>query len=214
MKKLVITACVLLGLVLNAHAQYDPEAKTILDNMSARYKQLESFQATVTYSISNDIENLNEFYEGEVAVSGDKYRLNMGGQEVINDGTTLWTYLEEVNEVNITDYDPDGEEITPSQIYSLYQDGYNYAYISDREVEGSVYQIVELVPEDKESQFFKIRLEIGKEDATLRSWQMFDQNGNVYEYLITDFEQNPELAANYFTFVEADYDGVDVVDFR
>ena len=214
MKKLVITACVLLGLGANAHAQYDPEAKKILDGMSDHYKKLESFEAKVTYSINNDVEQINEHYTGEVAVSGEKYRLKMAGQEVINDGTTLWTYLEEVNEVNITDHDPDSEEISPSKIYSVYQDGYKYAYISDKQAETGVYQIVELVPEDKESQFFKIRLEIGKSNSTLRSWQMFDRNGNVYEYLITEFTQNPELASNYFTFVEADYDDVEVVDFR
>lgn len=214
MKKVLIAACVLMGLTMSAHAQYDPEAKKVLDAMSNRYKKLESFQADIKYSINNETESLQEHYDGTVAVSGDKYRLKMAGQEVINDGTTLWTYLEEVNEVNISDYDPESEEITPSKIYTVYQKGYKYSYISDKVIDGATYQVVDLVPEDKGGQFFKIRLEIEKGSSNLRSWQMFDRNGNVYEYLITDFKSNPDLGAGYFTFDEADYDGVDVVDLR
>lgn len=214
MKKVLIAACVWIGLAGSVQAQYDPEAKKVLDAMSNRYKKLESFQADIKYSMNNEVEKITEHYTGTVAVSGDKYRLKIAGQEVINDGTTMWTYLEEVNEVNINDYDPESEDITPSKIYNIYQKGYKYSYISDVAKDGKTYQIVDLVPEDKGGQFFKIRLEIEKGTSTLHSWQMYDRNGNIYEYLVTDFKTNPKLGADYFTFNEEDYDEPEIVDLR
>jgi len=156
-----------------AVAQYDPQAKKILDDMSRKYKDIPAFKASVSYSLINETEQLNENYLGKVVVKGDKYMLSLGGQEVINDGTTLWTYLEEINEVNITDYDPDSEDFTPSKIYNIYESGYKYAFVGDGQYEGQKVSIVELVPEDKNNQFSKVRLIIDKGDHSLKSWKMF-----------------------------------------
>lgn len=57
---------------------------------------------------------INETSEGEIIVQGPKFNLKLSGQEIINNGTTVWTYLKESNEVNITNYEP-GRRMSPLQ---------------------------------------------------------------------------------------------------
>jgi len=147
-------------------------------------------------------------------VQGDKYRLNMGGQEIVNDGETVWTYLEEVNEVNIDNYDPAEGDISPTQIYNAYQRGFKYVYLEEQTEAGTTYHVVDLLPENPDNQFFKIRLHISKDDKTLKKWQIYDKNGTIYTYEISNFNPDAEISGNVFSFDTSKYENVEVVDLR
>jgi len=214
MKTILLISALVIGLIQCVLGQYDPKAREVLDAMSNKYQSIPSFKASITHTLENQQENLNEEFSGDITVKGDMYRLDMGGQEVINNGITLWTYLEDVNEVNIADYDPEDEELSPSKIYDLYKTGYKYILIEELPNQGDSYDIVDLIPEDKDNQFFKIRMVISKKEHTLKSWKMFDKTGNVYTYQITDFNPNLDISDSFFVFDASAYEGVEVIDFR
>jgi len=214
MKKILLGIALIISTLSSLKAQYDPQARNILDAMSEKYKNTSAFNAKIVHKLENKVEDINEEFTGEIAVKGDMYRLKMGGQEIINDGTTLWTYLEDVQEVNVTDYDPETEQVSPSKIYDLYKSGYKYSLIGEAVRDGEVYNVVELIPEDKDGQFFKIRMEINKGDNALRKWEMFDRNGNVYVYKVMDFNPDVNLQDSYFVFDESEHENVEVIDFR
>jgi outer membrane lipoprotein-sorting protein len=197
-----------------SYAQYDPKAKEILDAMSEQYQKIGSFESDFSYSMENPSQSISEDFEGEIIVKGDKYRLNMGGQEIINDGETVWTYLEEVNEVNIDDYDPSEGDISPTQIYNAYQRGFKYVYLEDQTENGATYHIIDLLPENSDNQFFKIKLHISKDEKTLNKWQIFDKNGTIYTYQISNFNPEVEISNDVFSFDKSKYAGVEVVDLR
>ncbi|MFP4089400.1 MAG: LolA family protein [Cyclobacteriaceae bacterium] len=201
-------------LTQHAWAQYDPKAKEILDEMSNTYQEIGAFKSDFSYSMENPTQSISEDFEGEITVNGDKYRLNMGGQEIINNGETVWTYLEEVNEVNIDNYDPSEGDISPTQIYNAYKRGFKYVYLEDQTENGSTYHLVDLLPENNDNQFFKIRLFISKDDKTLKRWKVFDKNGTIYTYEISNFNPDAEISDDVFTFDESNYQGVEVVDLR
>ena len=138
----------------------------------------------------------------------------MGGLEIINDGSTVWTYLEEVNEVNIDDYDPDEGDISPTQIYNAYKRGFKYVYLEDETINGETYRVVDLVPENNDNQFFKIQLHIAESDKTLKKWRIFDKNGTRYTYEIDNFNPQASVTDELFTFDTSKYQGVEVVDLR
>jgi outer membrane lipoprotein-sorting protein len=119
-----------------------------------------------------------------------------------------------VNEVNISNYDPEEDDISPSKVYNIYKSGYKYTYLSDKLIEGEKYHIIDLIPENKDNQFFKVRLEISSSDYSLKSWKMFDRSGNIYEYQVSNFISNLDIKASYFAFDMNAHEGVDVVDLR
>jgi len=214
MKRLALS--VLLSIfVTGIFAQYDDQAYQILESMSTKYQGIPAFSAKIVYSMVNESEGINENFQGTIVIKGQKYRLEMDEQVIINDGETVWTYLPDVNEVSIDIYDPDNGDINPSRIYEAYKEGFKYLYLNDTDEDGQTYQVVDLVPEDaKNSQFFKIRLEINKKSSLLKSWTMFDKGGNKYIYHIKDLNTQLNPPDTYFAFKESDYDGVEVIDLR
>ena len=193
---------------------YDPKARQILDAMSEHYQQIGSFASDFSYTMEIPNQSSPEAFEGEIKVKDNMYRLRMGGQEVINDGTTVWTYLEEANEVNIDDYDPEEGDISPTQIYNAYKRGFKYQYIEDETIDGVDYRVVDLIPENTDNQFFKIRLHISEEDDMLKQWKIFEKNGTRYTYKIDNFDPSAELGEDTFAFNPKKYKGIDVVDLR
>lgn len=195
-------------------AQNDPKALAILDAMSNRYKTMPAFKAKFTYSLESPAAGVNETQEGEIIVKGGKFILRLGNQEIINNGTTVWTYMKEANEVNISDYAPDEDDITPTKIYTMYKKGYKYVFLEEKNESGKVFQVVDLVPEDKKNQIYKVRIEVNKKDKTIKSWKVFEKNGNKYHYVVKTFVPDYKVEDHLFTFDKAKYKGVEVVDLR
>ena len=195
----------------SSFAQRDPKAEKILNEMSKKYKTFKTFKADFSYVMESPSAGKNETISGEIFVKGDKFKLLMGNQEVINNGTTIWTYLKDENEVNVSVYEPDANDITPNNIYTVYQKGYKYLLLE----ETALNQVVDLIPEDKTKKIFKIRITIAKKDKTIKSWKMFEKTGNRYVYNILKFASNPVgVDDKFFVFDKALHKGVEVVDLR
>jgi outer membrane lipoprotein carrier protein len=210
----------IVGLILTMSslvtAQQDPKAKEILDAMSAKYKTLSSFQANLAYTMINVTEGIDEAFKGRIAVKGDMYKLMMQDQVIYNDGTTVWTYLPNLDEpeVTIDNNDPQGGDITPSSIFNIYQDGYKYLFLNTVTIEGKSYDIVDLVPNDKDSQYFKVKVQIGSRDRLLRTFTLFDKEGSEYSYLITNFQSGVDLPDSYFKFDTSKLKEDQIIDIR
>lgn len=213
MKKTFLAA-VLLVLVKATFAQYDPKALEILEAMGEQYKSIPSYEANFAWTLTNDVENVKEEFKGKLTVKDEKYRLSLPEQEVINNGVTVWTYLPEVKEVNIDNYDKNSGDINPLKIYEIYQKDFKYLYIQEKTEGGVTCEEVDLVPEKKDAQYFKIKLLIKKKDKVIHSLTMFDKGGNRYKYTITKFVPNASVADSYFTFDAKKYPGVEVIDLR
>ena len=167
MKNLVFAA--LLLFTGTAQAQYDPKALEILEAMSKKYKAITAFEANLTSGLSNESEGVNEEFKGKITVKGDKFRLLLDDQEVINNGTTVWTYLPSAKEVNIDNFDPGSDEVNPTKIFDMYKKGFKYLYLADKTEAGVLCEEVDLVPEKKDAQYFKIKMMISKKDKSIQS---------------------------------------------
>lgn len=215
MKKLTLLLIVIGMMGWNANGQYDPNARVVLDAMSAKYSKITAYKATIKSSMINDVDDLNETMQGEITVKNDMFRLKIDDQIIFNDGKTVWTFIEEINEVNIDNYDPDEEEITPSKIYTAYKKGYKYVLLREESINGERCDVIDLVAEDtKSTQFFKITMFISQKDRSLVSWTMFEKSGTKYKYDIENFKEGINVSDSYFKFNASDYPGVEIVDLR
>lgn len=212
MKLKVALSLLALAFSTFVYAQQDPAAREILDAMSNKYRKVPAFTADFTYTLENPQENLNEAFQGKITVKGLKYKLALEGQEIINDGETVWTYLAEVNEVTINTFSPGDAEINLNNIFDLYKTGYKYLLVD--ELTNATIKTVDLVPDDKNLNYFKIRMEIANAGSALNSFKIFDKTGNRYTYTINKFAEQPSLQDKEFTFDVAAHKGVEVIDFR
>ncbi|UOQ70633.1 LolA family protein [Hymenobacter cellulosilyticus] len=214
MKKVLALLALSVTMAHAASAQQDPKAGKILDQMSAKYQAMKAFKANFTQTLENDAAKVKENLTGDITVSGQKFRIKLNGQEIINNGQTMWTYMKAENEVNISDFDPDEQEVSPTQIFTLYKKGYKYTYVQETKEAGEACDVIELSPENKDNPVFKVRLTVSKVDKSVKSWKMFKKNGNRYTYTIRKFQPNPPIDATTFNFDKTKYKGVKVIDLR
>lgn len=213
MKKPILTLILALA-IFSVQAQYDPKALEILEAMSKKYKAIEAFEANIAQTLTNEVEKINEEMKGKITVKGEKFRLVLPEQEIINDGATQWTYLPEAKEVNIDTYDPASDDVNPTKILDMYKKGFKYLYLADKTEGGVVCEEIDLVPDKKDAQFFKIKMMIGKKDKSIQSWTMYDKSGNRYKYTITKFNPGVKVEDSFFSFDPKKYPGVEIIDLR
>ena len=187
----------------------DQKAKSILDQLSDKTKSYTSIEAKFTNTFSSTVTDINESQSGTLYLKDDAYRLEMEAQTIICDGETNWIYLADDQEVNITEIDDDENELNPSKIFTIYENGYKYKFVKE---DGKNYHI-DLFPEES-GPFTKVELFINKSKMQISSFTMIDKQGSHYKYVIDSFVTNKEMKNDFFVFKTADYPNVDVIDLR
>jgi len=187
----------------------DNKAKSILDLLSNKTKSYSSIKAEFTNTFSNTITDLNESQSGTIYLKENAYKLELESQIIISDGETNWIYLIDEEEVNITEIDDEENELNPSKIFTIYEDGYNYKFIN----EGSNVYHINLIPIES-SPFSKVELFINKHKMQISSFNMIDKQGSNYKYTIDSFETNIEFNNDFFIFNTKEYPEVEVIDLR
>jgi len=193
-----------------SQAQYDPDALAVLNSMSEKYKAMGPYSADFTQELINESAGINDKIDGSIVVSEDMYVLKVAGQEIYNNGTDVFSYSEEIEEVTVSTYEPEEQEITLGNIYDLYKDGFKYVLMG---VNQKGDRMVELDPESKDKSYFKIKLVIDKNDE-LNRFTVMERSGNQYVYSIKSLEKKPSISEAYFTFDDSKYPDVEIIDFR
>jgi len=193
-------------------AQSD-DAQKILKDLSDKTNSYDNIKVSFTYTMDNKAADINETTNGTLIVSGDKYRLNIAGQEIISDGNTLWNYMADSEEVQVNEAGGD-EGFSPNKLLSTYSDDYTSTKDVDIEIEGKKYYQLLLKPRVDNPGVEFVRLIVNIEEMHLKSFIMYDFDGNVFTYDIKQFIPNTDIPANSFIFVTEDYPNVEVIDMR
>lgn len=192
----------------------DPKARTLLDAVSKTYKAYSSVEASISLTTNFSAQNKTVTQTGSVYLKGEKYKIVMGKQEIFCDKQSVWTYLKDINEVQINDYEANKEEITPSNMFTIYQNDFNYMMNGEEVVERTNCAVVDLMPKDKNKPFFKVRIWIDKNAKYIKRMKVFDKNGNLYTYTVTAFNSKAKLDDSFFKFDSSKHPGVHVEDLR
>lgn len=196
-------------------AQKDPKAKVVLDGMSQKFQSMKGFTASFDYTYQ-DAAGTGDRQSGEIAVSGEKYRLKLPDQEIYNDGKTVWTFIQTstYKEVTINDASQMESELTPSNIYKMYQSGFNYKLLADKTYQGKAVNVVELTALKSNAPFKQVKLMVDKSTKDLLGWEMFDGQGGMFSYSFKNLKAAPNQSADYFVFDVKKYPGIEVIDLR
>jgi outer membrane lipoprotein-sorting protein len=211
-KKLLL---IILSLVtLASNAQSGAPADVLIAKINKRYKKFKSIKADFTYAIESKAEKINEKQKGNIVIKGNKFRLDIAGQIIICDNKTQWTYSKEINEVNIQNYKPKEGILKLDDIFTMYNKGFVSKISETIKEAGRELTIIELVPKDKKKKFFKIKLFVEKNNQQIIKSIVFDKNGSVHTYTITNQIPNIKFEDGFFVFNAQKYPNVEVNDMR
>ena len=207
-----LTLLTVIGIITSGFAQ-DEKAKGILDKLSAKTKSYSTIKAEFQLTLINKSEGLNETQSGSIYLKGEKYFISIQGQDIICDGKSMWTHIKESEEVQINDLPDEDEEeyISPSKIFTLYEDGFKYKFLKD---ENGI-QIINLYPKASDDKsFHRIALFINKAKNQISKVKVYGKDGTTFIYKIKTFSPNVSISDTKFKFDKAKHPGVEVIDLR
>ncbi|MDA9875618.1 MAG: outer membrane lipoprotein carrier protein LolA [Flavobacteriaceae bacterium] len=189
------------------HAQNrDPDAQTLLNEMSAKVNEYDNMVLEFKYALDNSEENIHQDTRGDITLVGDNYVLNILGITRIFDGEKLITISPEDEEVTISKQNTTEENtITPSQLLTFYEEGYNYKMDIIQNVRGRKIQYIKLNPIDSNSEISYVLLGIDTNTKHVYNLIEIGSNGTKTTLTINAFKINQPLSETLFTFDAAKY---------
>jgi len=218
MKRFYTLLILLIGIgTLKGFAQTtnDPEAKKVLDGVSAKFKTFKTVKATFTYKVENAAGKVLSSKNGAVSMKGTKYRVTIVGQEIFCDGVNVWTYDKAANEVTITKLDNSSNTLTPQKLFTnFYDKDFLYKLNGEKKQGTKTLQEIEMTPTDKSKPFHKVYVYVDKTGKTLTSTKVMEKSGTRYSYTVNTLTPNGTIDDKQFVFDAKKYPGVEVVDLR
>jgi outer membrane lipoprotein-sorting protein len=208
---------ILMVYTIGAIAQQDPKAKQILDEVSKKTRSYETISAQFVFTMENKEMDINETNEGSILLKGQKYRVELPdlGVKVFSDGETLWNYMEDGNQVTISDIEEGGNELMdPSSVFTIYEKGFRAKYTGDKTLAGKKYHQIELFPDSQEYEVSKILLSVGSDNKMIHSALVHGTDGNIYGVEVKNLDAGGTLPDSYFSFNPKEYKDIEVIDFR
>lgn len=217
MKTLPLILILASTLCLHAQETSDADAIEILEQISQDYKK--DAQHEIDFFL--DIELPGEAKEtqaGHLKHEGEKFSLELDGRTIISDGTTLWLFLEEMNEVQINDADmsEDGDLMSsPSDLFGLHRsDQFIFAIAGQIMEDGQMVTQIEGKPTDPDSDYSKVRLTLAGNNKEVKRFKVFSKDGSRFSMRLERVSSSVVFDESTFTFDTTKHPEVHVEDLR
>ena len=219
MKRIFTLLIALTSLVAAAQTEahgYDPEAGKILKELAKKYKSYTTMQASITYKMINKDADIDQSQDIKIKLEGNKFRMDMEGLGLILcNGTDIWNLNLEDEEGSINTYEPSEEdEITPTNVFTMYEKGFFYIVGEEFKIDNKNYLSIDLAPEDKTKDYFKIRMFVDPNEKYVKRMRVFAKDGTHFIYDVDSFQNNNKFDANTFEFSASEFPNIEIEDLR
>ncbi len=196
----------------------DAKAKGILDKLSNKASSYTSIIADFEYKMENKGDGINESQNGSLETKGEKYKFEIAGQIVISDGKTVWTVLEDAEEVQVNEVPEEDESedyINPINVLTLWEKGFKYKYDRTISEDGISLDIIDLYPDNPdEKSFHTVKLYVDQKEMIVRKIEIKGKDGTNFTYKIKSFTPNTSIESSHFQFIQSEYPDFEVIDLR
>ena len=214
MKHLIILAVAFLLFNAQSTQAQDAKAKGILESASKKMRGLKSLKSAFSLKMIAKNGELGLAKKGTFLMKGPKYHIVLPDQEIICDGITIWTYMKDVKEVQVSTYNPDEQALSPAKLFTnFYDKEYSCRFLGLRKVGGKMCSVVEMVPVAGGKQIAKVDLAFDAAN-TIVGGNIFEKNGAQYRYEVSNLKPNATVSDAQFTYDAKTHPGVELVDLR
>lgn len=213
---LIINFC--LVNILSVSAQSDAEALKLLKKSQAKFNSLKDVSVAFQKSLENGGDGKAPTkkaagFSDTMKLKKDKYRIELGEQMIICNGKTLWHYLKTENEVTVSNYDPH-EGFSPDKVFKISMNDMRARYDGAENLNGTPTEKVSMFPNSKATEYFRIEVWFEAQKHFPRRMKIFNRNGSIVSYELTDFKADVNIGDEQFTFNASAYPGVELIDNR
>jgi outer membrane lipoprotein-sorting protein len=167
--------------------------------------------------MDNEEMDIHEKNEGILQLKGQKYLVELPdvGVKVYSDGETLWNYMEDGNQVTISNLEDGGSELMdPSTVFTIYEKGFQSKYVGEKKEGNKIYHQIELFPDSEEYEVEKILISVDDSDKMIKSAILHGTDGNLYSVDVKNMDTGMNLPDSHFVFNPGKYTDLEIIDFR
>lgn len=205
MKKVNRLFLVMMLMTTAIMAKAADNATTILDKAAATYTKSGDVKIGFTIAVNG------QSSKGQINLSGQKFLCSTGGSVAWFDGKTMWHYVKNNEEVNITN--PSDKEIArmnPYHFLNIYKKGNGYKS-TVKKTTATEYHI--LLTGKKGSTYNSIEVHLNKSTYQL-SYVKLVSSKRTAEITVNSYLKNQKFPASMFTFNKKEYPSAEIVDLR
>ncbi len=207
MKKRNIIACLLLLFATQAVTAQN-NAETLLRVMVDQLKSHKNVEMAFGYQFSPDGKNFGDSEKGHAWLQGQAYKIELADQQTISDGTTIWSYLIEDEEVMVSNA-TDGVDNTPLKLLTSLDENYA-ATLTGIDAQGVA--TIELA--NPKGQYKRVTLKINAAKTELQNADIYMDDGSKVVVTVEKMTFDQDLGDKFFTFDTKKHPKVDVIDMR
>ena len=211
MNKFTYSIAILIFSIPGIFAQNNPDAERVINNLlnSAKTNAIKTnFKLSVTEK--NALNSHSN--SGTFILKANKFVLEMDETKAWFDGKTQWAYMEQNNEVSITEpTDTELAQVNPMAILSGYKLKSNIRFGKSKSAQN---YFVEMTPKQKNNDFTKIEVVVGKNTGNLVSIKMNLKNGSTMFLTLSNYQKGIKVTNDTFVFNKNKFKGVTINDLR
>lgn len=204
---------------LNAQTLVDQDAKNLLDRVSQSFEDAKrssvDFELIIRFSESNQ-----EIQKGKLLQDQERFRVQIGNQEIINNGEDIYMILKDqniaqLNSASSSEESSEADLMNPRELMKMYKSGdYEYGIVGEEDVEGKRVVLVEFKPLDRYADYSKMRIAIEKTNDKPIYFKIFNKDGTQFTLKMIKLDFRPTISDNSFKFNQSDYPGITLEDLR
>ena len=143
----------------------------------------------------------------------------MGSSDITFDGKSIYTYLKEAKEINITKPEPsktnNGEFFfsNPRDLFKVRND-FKPTLVKETNIGATLCYEIDLYPINLKTNYSRIRMHIDKTTFQIVDTKIFMKDGTQHLIEFKNFQPNIDMADSEFLFDQKKYPGTEVNDMR
>ena len=211
MQKFIYSIILFINSIFVVNAQHNTDAERIINNFTESFRT-RAVRSEFTLKISEKNSVNSQQISGLIVLNAIRFFLQTDELTVWFNGKTQWAYLENSDEVNITE--PTAEELAATNPVAIISAFKSVSRIQFSKLKSQTNHIIELIPTNKKADFSKVEIQLNKASGNLHLIKIAYKNGMKNELIFKNYQKNITVNPDVFVFDKAKYKGAVVNDLR
>lgn len=180
--------------------------QAILDRLGERYAAVNTLQADFS-----EVRGSSSV-QGSLTLRGDAYRITVGDQTLVSDGTTAWSYSQSENQVVIQALEDATGGFSITELLTDYATIFTLEEARRSSIGGVPHDVLTLSPRESGTSLQRAVLFVRSRDAVPTRVTLSDVNGTEVTIRLSNIRVNPPVGSGTFRFVPPR--GAEVINLR
>lgn len=188
------------------------DAQALFARLKAKYDAIDAVRARFTQTMTSAYTDDAVTTTGTLVLRGAQYRVETGGQTLVNNGKVTWVYLPAEKQVLINDYDEEEALFSINDFFFNYAKHFTVSRADAVQFDRQKHYVLKLQPKNKNGFFREATLWMRDRDNVVTQLKIVDVNDTTMLYKLQNIELNPKLDNAVFSFTPPK--GTEVIDLR